>query len=228
MFFDAFDSIRILNLPHRADRRSEMMRELGKLGLAGDPRVSFFAGSTRQDRGCFSSPGEHGCFMSHLAALKDAVGANQRVLILEDDCDFTSGARDYQLPDEWDIFYGGYLAENPDDLLNSNIIGAHCMGYSPRAARALAAYLEGLLDPDFPPDATAAADPNFIPAIRPPFDGAIVWFRRAHPELKTVFAQIAVQRSSRSDIARGGLLDRAFPSAMAAARKIKNRLRRAN
>lgn len=224
--FDAFESIRILNLPHRGDRRREMLAELAKFGLAGDDRVSFFAGSTKTDRGPFSSPGEHGCYLSHLALLKEASEARERVLVLEDDCDFLPQAAEYELPDEWDIFYGGYTAEEPDNLETSNMIGAHCMGYSPRAARAFAAYLEELLQPGFEPDALAVARGNYTPGVNPPFDGAIVWFRRAHPEMKTVFAQIAVQRSSRSDIAGGGLLDRTFPSAASAARKAKNWLRK--
>jgi hypothetical protein len=44
--------------------------------------------------------------------------------------------------------------------------------------------------------------------------------------MKTVFAQVAVQRSSRSDIASGNLLDRTIPTAAAAARKAKNWLRK--
>jgi len=224
--FDAFESIRILNLPHRIDRRREMLAELAKVGLADDERVSFFAGTTRTDPGPFSSAGEHGCYLSHLALLKDASASDERVLVLEDDCDFLPEAVDYELPDEWDIFYGGYTAEDPENLETSNMIGAHCMGYSPRAARDIAAYLEGLLEPGFRPDPIAVAQGNYQPGVNPPFDGAIVWFRRAHPEMKTIFAQIAVQRSSRSDIAAGNLLDRTVPAAASVARKAKNWLRK--
>lgn len=224
--FAAFESIRILNLPHRSDRRREMMGELAKFGLADDHRVSVFPGSTATDPGPFSSAGEHGCYLSHLALLKDASAAGKRVLVLEDDCDFLPEAADYVLPDEWDIFYGGYTADDPDNLETSNMIGAHCMGYSPRAASALAAYLEELLQPGFEPDALAVAQGHYQPGLNPPFDGAIVWFRRAHPEMKTVFAQVAVQRSSRSDIAPATLLDRTMPAAAAAARKAKNWLRK--
>lgn len=224
--FGAFESIRILNLPHRVDRRREMLAELAKFGLADDERVAFFAGSTAQDPGPFASAGEHGCYLSHLALLKQASAAGKRLLVLEDDCDFLPEAADCVLPDEWDIFYGGYTAEDPDDLANSNMIGAHCMGYSPRAASAVAAYLEELLEPGFEPDALAVARGHYQPGVNPPFDGAIVWFRRAHPEMKTVFAQIAVQRSSRSDIASGTLLDRAMPAVASAARKAKNWLRK--
>jgi glycosyl transferase, family 25 len=228
MFLDAFDSIRILNLPHRKDRRAEMAHELERMGVAGDPRVAFVDAIARDDPGPFGSVGAHGCFLSHLATLEEAASAGQRVLILEDDCDFAKEARSYELPADWDIFYGGYLASDPEDLANSDIIGAHCMGYSPTAAKALAGYLRSLLgDPHFKPDAKAAADPGFEPSIRPPFDGAIVWFRRANPELKTVFAQVAVQRSSRSDIAGGRFLDRIAPGAMSAARQFKNGIRKA-
>jgi hypothetical protein len=100
------------------------------------------------------------------------------------------------------------------------------MGYSPSAAKAFAAYLEGLLQPGFEPDPLAVEKGNYTPGLNPPFDGAIVWFRRANPNLKTVFAQIAIQRSSRSDIAAGNLLDRTLPAAASAARKAKNWLRK--
>jgi len=224
--FDAFESIKILNLPHRTDRRLEMLAELSKFGLADDERVSFFAGSMRTDPGPFASAGAHGCYLSHLALLNDPNSKGKTMLVLEDDCDFLPEAASFVLPDHWDIFYGGYSAEDPDDLESSNIIGAHCMGYSPRAADGFASYLEGLLRRDFEPDALAVARGNYEPGVNPPFDGAIVWFRRANPEMKTVFAQIAVQRSSRSDIASGTLLDRTLPAAASSARKAKNWLRK--
>ena len=227
MFLDAFEAIRILNLPHRADRRAEMKRELRKLGLSDDPRVQFFAGAVLEDPGPFSSSGVHGCYLSHLRLLQSVAATGVRTLVLEDDCSFKADAATYELPSEdWDIFYGGYLADQPEDPTNSNIIGAHCMGYSPWAAAALAEYLSNLLNPQFAPDATAVARGEFNPVVKPPFDGAIVWFRRAHPGVKTVFAQIAEQRSSRSDIAPRTLLDRSVPALAGAARKIKNVLRR--
>jgi glycosyl transferase family 25 len=227
MFLDAFEAIRILNLPHRADRRAEMKQELRKLGLSDDPRVKFFSGAVLGDPGPFSSAGVHSCYRSHLKLLQSVAATGDRTLVLEDDCSFTAEAAKYELPSEdWDIFYGGYLADEPDDPANSNIIGAHCMGYSPWAAAALAEYLTELLDPDSVADPTAIARGEVDPGLKPPFDGAIVWFRRAHPGAKTVFAQIAEQRSSRSDIAPRALLDRTVPGIASAARKIKNILRR--
>jgi hypothetical protein len=41
MIFDQFDRIRVVNLRHRRDRRNQMNRQLAKVGLLGDPRVSY-------------------------------------------------------------------------------------------------------------------------------------------------------------------------------------------
>lgn len=47
--FDHFETIRIVNLPQRRDRRRAMARELARVGLAGDPRVAFL---TQSALGC--------------------------------------------------------------------------------------------------------------------------------------------------------------------------------
>ena len=169
-------------------------------------KVQFHNASRPNDQGPFINRGAHGCFLSHLEVLKDAKG--QSVLILEDDCDFSPFAQYYE-PPECDIFYGGFLEvtcqASPKD---GGIIGSHCMGFSARAAEAAAHYLESLLDPATPPDAVAQTEAGFDPAIRPPIDGAYVWFRRAHPELVTHLAPfLTMQRPSRSDVTPR-LLDR--------------------
>ena len=86
--------------------------------------------------------------------------------------------------DDCDIAYGGYLPADPNDLQSTDIIGAHCMGFSARAAQALAPFLSDLLNHKSPP----------------PIDGAYVWFRRQREGFRTEFAQpvVAVQRPSRS------------------------------
>jgi glycosyl transferase family 25 len=207
--FTAFDRIRIVNLPSRTDRRAEMERELRQVGLADDPRVAFFPAIACDDRGPFLRKGSHGAFLSHLALLTEAAEANETILILQDDCGFLLPAiTAYRLPDRWDVFYGGYVASDPDNLAESNIIGAHFMGFSVQAARTASDYLKRYLAPDFPPDAQAARQSDFDPAIRPPIDGAFVWMRRAHPELLTAFAMLGVQRSSRTDIGDTRWFDR--------------------
>lgn len=191
---DRFDRIRIVNLPQRRDRRREMDDELRRAGLAGDPRVSYFAAIRPDDRGDFYSIGARGIYESQKTILREAAAAGESVLILEDDCAFSPGLGEYRSTSDWDIFYGGYYASEPDDLHNSDIIGAHMMGFSARGARLVSDYLEGLT----------------YEGAHPPIDAAYVWFRRAHPEVATEFAipPLANQRSSRSDIASLRFYDR--------------------
>lgn len=194
MLFDHFDQVRIVNLPHRADRRAQMRGELRRIGAADDARVAFFEACRFDERGTFESVGARGCYHSHLAILEDAAAKGHSVLILEDDADFTPPARDTMLPAGWQIFYGGYHAAQPDDLHNSDIAGSHVMGFSADIVPVMVAYLRGLLELD----------------DHPPVDGAYVWFRRAHPAVVTHFAvpPIAVQRPSRTDIASLRFFDR--------------------
>ena len=208
--FDAFDKISIISLPHRTDRRKEMREQLRNVGLADDPRVEFFEAVRPADPGRFASIGAHGCYASHLAILKSNKGS--AILILEDDCDFSADAAEYRLPDGCDVFYGGYLwASEPDHLETSRVIvGSHCMGLSAEASALAADYLDRLISGELPPDPIAAADPGFTPGKLAPIDGSYVWFRRAYPGLKTVFAnpQVAFQRPSRTDIGDQKLYDR--------------------
>jgi glycosyl transferase family 25 len=198
MLFDAFDRVRIVSLVERQDRRRQMGRQLAAIGLIGDPKFSFFDAIRMSAPGPFRSSGSHGCYLSHLAILTEAANNRQSVAILQDDCDFLDRIRSYQLP-PCDIFYGSHSEDG------NTIIGAHFMGFSSRAAALAADYLQQLLDPSFPPDSQACLESGFNPAIRPPIDGSLVWFRRAYPHLQTAFALLGVQRRSRSDITPGAL-----------------------
>lgn len=207
--FDTFERIRVINLPKRRDRRLEMERQLKKVGLLGDPRVAFFPAIACNNPGKFASSGAHGNFLSFRHVLREAVDANQSVLILEDDCNFRiHELLDYRLNRPCDVFYGGYHASNPDDLHQSDIIGAHFMGFSKRGATVAALYLDRYLSADLELDRVAVSEPHFDPAIRPPTDGAFVWMRRAYPDLTTEFAMLSYQRSSRTDIGDQRLFDR--------------------
>jgi glycosyl transferase family 25 len=200
MLFDQFERIRIVNLPHRNDRRKQMDRQLAKVGLLGDPRVSYQKAYQFAEALNFRTAGSRGCFTTHREIITEAAEKGQSVLIFEDDCDFTPEAKQYHLRAPWDIFYGGYIASDPADPQNSDIIGSHFIGLSAAAAKKAAAYFARYPDPDLPPQPSAASEPGLDPAVRPGTDGAYVWFRRAHPELVAVFAQISVQRASRTDI----------------------------
>jgi glycosyl transferase family 25 len=148
--------------------------------------------------------------LSHFAILRNAADAGKSVLILEDDCDFIlPQAIRCEPPEECDVFYGGYAASDPTDPHNSDIIGSHFMGFSAKAASVAVSYLTDYLRPDFKGDPRAASEPGYNPNVRPGIDGAYVWLRRAHPELVTVFEQLSVQRSSRTDIGFQRWFDRA-------------------
>jgi glycosyl transferase family 25 len=211
--FAPYDLIRIINLPDRADRRQQMRGELRRIGLGDDPRVGFFKGIRSQTAAPWRRPGERGVFLGHLGILKEAATAGKSVLILEDDADFTPALADTQFPTSG-IFYGGYEATTSDDPYVSDIVGAHCMGFSAHVVADLVPYLGDLLDHPDPP----------------PIDGAYVWYRRAHPEVPTVFAvpPIAVQRPSRSDIAELRFFDRVplLKDAVGVARRLKRALGR--
>jgi len=212
--FTGFDRIRIINLPSRPDRRAEMIRELRRIGLEDDPRVQFVDGILVDDMAPWRAPGEKGVFLAQLGIIVDAAKAGESVLILEDDVDFTPSAQHWERSPDCDIAYGGYFASDTDDLHSSDIIGAHCIGFSARAVKALAPFLEQLLEHESPP----------------PIDGAYVWFRRQEQGFVTKFAQpvVAVQRPSRSDITPAHRFD-SIPllrGPVAAARSLKRFLQR--
>src|SRR5690606_22435902 len=122
MSFDNFDRIRVVNLPDRVDRRKEMSRQLTKVGLHDDPRVSFFPAKRFQDAGIFRSAGSRGCFTSHREVITEAAEAGESVLIFEDDCTFLPEAVAFDMPLQWDVFYGGYVASDPENPETSDII----------------------------------------------------------------------------------------------------------
>ena len=173
-----------------------MAGELRRIGLGQDSRVQFVDGVLVDDKAPFRAPGEKGVFLAHLSILADAAAAAESVLILEDDADFTSAAAQWAPSPDCDIFYGGYNLVNSTSPETSDVYGAHCMGFSARAAQALVPFLKGLLNHESPP----------------PIDGAYVWFRRQREGFRTEFAEpvVAVQRPSRSDISPSHRLD-SFP-----------------
>lgn len=215
MIFPGFDRIRIINLPSRSDRRAEMLRELRRVGLEGDPRVQFVDGVLVGDKAPWRAPGEKGVFLAQLGIIRDAAGAGESVLILEDDVDFTPAASRWGRSPDCDIAYGGYMPADPDDLQSTDIIGAHCIGFSARAVQALAPFLTDLQSHESPP----------------PIDGAYVWFRRQSEGYRTEFAEpvVAVQRPSRSDITPAHSFDEVvwLRTPMRAVRRLKRFLHRA-
>ena len=214
----SYDIIRVVSLPERTDRRKAITNEFRKYGFIGkkqnlptpDNHLAFFDAFRVPDAGLFRSAGSHGAYLSHLEILREAANNDQSVLIFQDDCSFYGDIVSYELPDDCDVFYGGWMLDDPNevsDLNNARIIGAHFMGFSSNAAKLAVSYLTNLLDPSFPYDPIAASEVNFNPDQRPPIDGALVWFRRAHPQLKVVFEKLGEQRCSATDIGNRSKLD---------------------
>jgi glycosyl transferase family 25 len=231
--FDAFERIVVINLPHRHDRRREMLAELASAGIAAtDPRVQFFAAVRPDDAADFPSVGARGCFMSHLgvieAALRDGI---TRLLVLEDDLQFEPAVCRTQLAlatrlrqDDWDFAYPGHIEALGGDpmapqWLNTEValVCAHFYGLNGRVLPALRDYLQScLLRPPGHPD----GGPMHV-------DGALSMFR-AQQQAITLIATSSLgrQRSSRSDIYPYRWYDRWLPAKVMvdAARKLKNRV----
>ena len=217
---DTFERIRIINLPHRSDRRAEIGGQLGRLGLEIDGRhIAFHDACRPDDAGTFPSIGARGCFTSHLDVLEAAQASGAKtLLILEDDMDFVrdaeasvAAAMEDLAGREWSIFYGGYdcpdlLPDARGPVVKANpgaAVGTtHFVAFSSEAIRHAIPYLKQL-----------AARPAGDPAGGPMHvDGAYSWLRRAYPHLDTWLAQpqIGHQRPSRTDIGQLGLIDRTF------------------
>jgi glycosyl transferase, family 25 len=187
-----FERAFIVNLPNRTDRRREMERELARVGLSAE----FFPAFRFDDPANFINIGSRGCFMSHMEALRSAIGAKS-VLMMEDDLNFV---RDFKkrsaiidkLPASWDIFYGSFVGiefiKGPQKLIeiapSREAVGSHFYAVSGRIIADLIAAMEVMLR-DSPPGP----------------DGALNIFRRDNPQLKVFAAYPALgyQRPSASD-----------------------------
>ena len=202
-----FDSIFIINLPERKDRRTAVVRELARVGVGLEPgKVELFA-AVRPEQACgFPSPGVRGCFLSHLGVLLEAKRRNVRnVLVLEDDLAITplmdryiealASAMDRQ---GWDFLYLGHVEKvesgGPLELLPCTrpLVTAHFYAVSGKVLERLIDYLQRVLgrEPGDP-----AGGPMHL-------DGALSMFRAANPDVVTLIAQpnLGWQRPSRSDL----------------------------
>jgi len=227
--FDAFDRICIVNLPERSDRRREVTRELQRQGVAVDgDRVRCFAATRPAGPAGFPSTGARGCFLSHLAVLRQArADGVQRLLVLEDDVMFTAElARAGYMAAAlgaatWQLAYPGHAQPALPGPLRwqasrEPLVCAHCYAVHHSALNTVIDHLEACLGrPTGHPDGSPMH-----------YDGALTLLRRAQPGWVTLLASrsLAGQRSSRSDIIGPSWLDR-LPLA-AWVRGLKNGLRR--
>lgn len=205
---ELFDSIVIINVSHRTDRRQEMRSMLHRVGWDPDgPRVIWFPAIDPKTAAGFHSPATRGCFLSHVAVLNIARNAGRRrVLIMEDDCEFAADfpARQAEVADwlqstAWGIAFlahGESIAGPPRPVSwgpEKSVLLMHCYAVAGDVLARLCGYLEAII---LRPPGSAEAGPM-------PVDGAFSWFRRDNPDVETVLVapSLACQRPSRSDIA---------------------------
>lgn len=232
-FTEYFDSIRIVNLESRGDRRREVIHELAKLSITIDENnVKFSPAVKPETPNGFPSVGARGCFMSHLAILKQAYAAGvKNLLVLEDDVNFTPTISQ-TLPAiflemdnlDWDICYFGHhlsLEKSSNSLFKRYYEGiqtTHFYAVSRNVMPQLISFLELILTR--PP-----GDPDGGPMH---VDGAISTFRAQNPKVKTIVLcdPIGYRRPSRTDIHALRLYDRipVIKEIMGLCRKLKNNL----
>ena len=232
---EQFDSVQIINLIDRADRRREIAAQLARIGAIDDPAIAFFAARRPADLGDFPSLGARGCFESHLAIVRQALaGGVKRLLIIEDDFDFAPDIDRRGPPlmaalarTPWNIFYGAPTLDPAADrgvtadpngladlLPDVAILTASFVGFERSALTVLEPFLTAMLN-------RPAGSPDYGPMH---VDGAYSVFRHQHPQLRTLVCKPALgaQRASRSDISPNRfILDR-----FAITRPLANRLRR--
>ena len=237
---DYFQQIYIVNLAHRADRRLEMEVQLKSIGLSFyTHNIVLFPACRPDNSGGFTSIGARGCFLSHLAILRDA-GAKgfDRILILEDDLNFSAGFMEriggitnLLEVENWHIFYGGYflptaLPEFPAGMEVvkisplSDIQTSHFIGFRGSAIDKVSKFLEALLG-------RQAGDKDGGPMH---VDGAYNCFRRINSDQTTLLAvpELGYQRSSRTDIHVLRWFDRmpGFRHAVDGLRSLRNKFSR--
>jgi len=94
------DKIYCINLKERTDRRRDLLANAKQYNIKN---IFFFDAVKHKE-------GWRGCLLSHFNILKDAKkNGYNKILILEDDCDFTSKPEfdTKQLPKDWDMLYLG-------------------------------------------------------------------------------------------------------------------------
>lgn len=230
-FFAFFDKTYIINLPERLDRRQEMEQELKRFGLSeSSNQIKFFPAIKPHDQGEFPSIGARGCFLSHLAVLKEARSQHlNNLLIMEDDLSFRNLLIEHQEEVtrelnqlNWDFAYlGHYLDVAPQEKIifqeySEEIQMSHFIAINGRIIPQLVDFLEELLK-------RPAGHPDGGPMH---VDGAYSTFRAQNPSVITLIANpsLGFQRSSPSNVSGFKWFDKlpVFTQLATAVRQSKN------
>jgi glycosyl transferase, family 25 len=220
----------VISLPHRTDRQKAMRRELSRIGWEAE----FFPAIRPEDAGGFPSIGARGCFLSHLAVLRQAMqDGTDRLVILEDDLSFV---REFSTrwpsvlaeleAGTWDLFYPGHVIEHlPDGLSRLDTsTGVRCTHFMMINGPALPTLVSGLETILSRPAGHPLGGPMHV-------DGAYSTIRSQHPELATLVhgPALGFQRPSRTDICAPKWFDRLeiLAPIVGFARNVKGAARRA-
>ncbi len=204
-----FDSLFVINLRTRTDRRKEIEEQLAQIGLTfNDTTVRLFDAERPTTPGPWTSIGARGCFMSHLGIIQTAQRESlESIAIIEDDMDWTtdflsspSDTISQIAKDNWSYLHGGTTGNIVSSQVpkampvapKAHLHASHFIGLRGRALELIGDYLVSMTE-------RPREDPKGGPM---PIDGAYHWFRSDHPELVGAVCTpgIAAQRSSKSDI----------------------------
>jgi hypothetical protein len=202
-------TIFVINLEHRTDRRKAMQKQLSRIGWHGE----FFSAIRPDNPAGFPSIGAHGCFLSHLEILRRARDANTKLLvILEDDLDFAEDfagrwrtATAELEKNAWSIFYPGHGIDHlPSGLTmipsGRGVPCTHFMVINGDAIADIVVGLEAILSR---PAGHPLGGPMHV-------DGAYSTIRSRNASLTTYayFPVLGHQRPSRTDVGEVKWFDR--------------------
>lgn len=236
---DYFARTFVINLVERPDRLEQVTAALARIRMTWTPdKVELFQTVKPKHAAGFQSPGQHGCFQSHLAVLRRAHELKlPNVLVFEDDVEFVNvfprvwvGIPEQLTRHAWSIAYFGYRSAHRDRFADRTTPHIEMQPFT-RQLDCLHAYaVNG--------PALAAVVEHFEQILlRPPGDprggpmspdAAMNVFREQHPEMLTLIAepQLAYQRASDSDAhSKAWQKNRTVRLMLSPLRRVKNKLR---
>lgn len=251
---DFFERTYVINLPERADRRAEVADELDSIDMSLEKgKVEIFSAIRPEDSLAFPSIGVLGCFLSHLAVLKQA---NQEklssVLIIEDDIAFSKNLKKSEpylvnllSQQDWSIVHLGffpYQGHSYDDYYDKDLeglsedkpiilkpcalppAGSHFYGVRGESLVPLIQFLENFLERRQKEPFTTTEGQLVLDGAY--YDTVLHLFKNQTPGVTSLITcpNLGGQRSSRSDITPSRLDKLPVPASLVSAlRKVKRR-----